>query len=71
MTLEVKLTCDAAGCYREREIFIDGIDEMHLVEDEYLNPPDRWLAVPENETHYCPGHAKQAAEELGIEYKPA
>lgn len=71
MSLEVKLTCNANGCYRSKELFNVSIDDLHVIEDEYLNPTGRWLADPENDTHYCPGHAKQAAEELGLTYDPS
>jgi len=69
MSLEVKLKCNADGCYRRKEILVDDLDDLELIVDEYLNPTGRWLFDPENETHYCPNHAKKAAEELGLEYE--
>ena len=63
MTFKSKIECDASGCFNERDL-----DCCHPAdaEIEIEHRPNGWLCIFNN--HYCPSHARQAADEVGVEY---
>lgn len=65
-----KLECDADGCYEHRgklEIECEPW-EADFEFEKHMYPKGEWLHDEENEMTYCPKHAEQAAQELGLKY---
>lgn len=66
MGIDVKVKCDAACC---NELDIDCTDIYDIDQQVVEQSKEKgWLVDEENDSFYCPKHATEAAEELGIEY---
>lgn len=63
MSFKSKIECDACGCCNELEV-----DANHPSDAEiWLESYDGYWLFDDN-YHYCPDHAAQAADELGVDY---
>jgi len=65
---ESKITCDAADCVNELTLSSGHPSDAETEIEGISETAGGWLVDYENDGHYCPSHALQCANELGIEY---
>ena len=65
MSFEAKITCDFSGCCNELSLNAQHPSDSEI---ELEDHDGNWLFDHDQNTHYCPTHALEAANELGLEY---
>ena len=67
MSFEAKIKCDSLSCCNELPLN-SGHPSDAEIELEEISNSGKWLFDHNEENHYCPTHALEAAKELDLEY---
>lgn len=65
---EAKITCDGGSCSNEKVLDSNHPSDTEIEIECIGERQGGWLIDHENENHYCPKCAFQAAQELDLEY---
>lgn len=65
MSFEAKIICDASGCSSELQLNANHPSDAEIELEDHSG---KWLFDHDQNNHYCPTHAMQAANELELEY---